>query len=39
MRRRNAHRGGVVYVEICGGNSERLINACAEAGLLLWQVE
>lgn len=26
-------------VEIRGGDSERLLNACAEVGVLLWQVE
>ena len=33
------HRGGIVTVEISGGNSEQLLNACTEAGLFLRQVE
>ena len=39
MRRNYIRRGGIVIVEIRVGDSERLLNACAEAGVLLWQVE
>lgn len=39
MRRGKVNWGGIVSVEISGGNSDRLLNACTEAGLFLRRVE